>query len=260
MGLEFDFEEFKKIHEKLKRNKIEIKKALEPINLEEFENNELEEICHVGKFVAKFKGEVKIIDKTLPPNPDFVLQYKNKKIGLEHTRIINDGAQRYYSVKSLLEIAQEVYIQKYNTNVLATFSILNDSWDYSKVEQKYIAEEIADLVHQKINNNSINLPEKITKINISKHSLVSFSYKEKNWEPEILSRERLKKDIQKKERKIDLYKSSKDNLNEIWLVLFIGTLNSATYNIDHSESYKINSKFDRVYLMDDFKNCLYRIN
>ncbi len=65
----------------------------------------------------------------------------------------------------------------------------------------------------------------------------------------IFTKDRLKRAILKKEQKIKGYKKVKNELSEFWLVLLIGALFSASYQ--RNENYKMDSKFDSVYLLAD---------
>jgi hypothetical protein len=69
-------------------------------------------------------------------------------------------------------------------------------------DKSKLAEKIADFVQWTVLELDFELPEKITQIKTTKHSQVTFSYKEKNWQPEYLTRERLREEISKKENKI----------------------------------------------------------
>ena len=43
-------------------------------------------------------------------------------------------------------------------------------------------------------------------------------------------------------------------------MLFIGSLSSASYELNENEDYKLPSKFDRVYLVADFDSKIVRVN
>ena len=261
MNLQIDIEEIKKLIERSKKEKEELGQIIYPI-FENFELNKQEilEVCQIGKFAYKIDSEIRIIDKPQPPNPDFTIELSGKIIGLEHTQILTEDAQRYFRVKTLLDYAEQIFEQKYpNINVHATISVQNDEWNYSQKDKPKLAEQIADYVQWTRLKSDFELPEKITKIRTTKHSQVSFSYKEKNWQAEYLKRERLKTEIQKKETKISGYKTSEKQLAELWLVLLMGSLSSVSYELNESENYQMESKFDRVYLMADFDAKILRV-
>ena len=77
-------------------------------------------------------------------------------------------------------------------------------------------------------------------------SLFHFSYKEKNWRSEYLTKERLEKEIRKKETKLEIYKKDEKEISEYWLVLLIGSLSSASYELNENENYEMESKFDTL--------------
>jgi hypothetical protein len=68
-----------------------------------------------------------------------------------------------------------------------------------------------------------------------------------------------KREIEKKETKISGYKTTKNPVTELWLVLLIGSLSSVSYELNDSENYQMESKFDRVYLMADFDAKVLRV-
>lgn len=109
------------------------------------------------------------------------------------------------------------------------------------------------------NSKEFEKPKFINEVSLQKHSIVSFHFKEKNWQAPYLNKERLLEEIQKKETKIPLYKSNEEDINEYWLVLLIGSLSSVSYQLNEDEDYKCNSLFNRVYLMDDFNAKVVRV-
>ena len=261
MELKINIEDLKKQVEYFKKESSELGKVINPI-LDNFElsSQEILEVCQVGKFVYKIDSEIKIIDKPQPPNPDFIIEYKKKSIGLEHTLILTEDASRYFKVKSLLDYSEKIFRKKYpNVNVSATISVQNDQWDYKQNEKAKLAENIADYVQWTIQGLEFDLPEKITHLKTLKHSQVTFSYMEKNWRAEYLTKERLEIEIMKKEGKISGYQKSEKELTEFWLILMIGSLNSVSYELNESENYQMESKFNRVYLMADFDAKILRI-
>ena len=261
MNFKIDIEQFKKQIEAFKKESVELGNVINPI-LDNFDLNKQEtlEVCQIGKFAYKIDSDIRIVDKPQPPNPDFIIELNDSLIGLEHTQILTEDAQRYFRIKTLLDYAEQIFEQKYpNINVHATISVQNDEWNYKQKNKPKLAEQIADYVQWTRLETDFELPEKITNIKTSRHSQVSFSYKEKNWQAEYLTRERLKSEIEKKEFKISGYKTSEKQLTGLWLVLLIGSLSSVSYELNESENYEMESEFDRVYLMADFDAKILRV-
>lgn len=261
MKLKINKDEIIRIVENSKKETAGLGEVIKPI-LEkyELEKKEILEVCQIGKFVYKIDTDIRIIEKTQPPSPDFIIRHKNKQIGLEHTQIVTEDASRYFKIKSLLEYSEQVFKSKYpNLNVHATISILNDQLDYKQSEKAELAENIADFVQFIKSGHKFDLPDYITEIKTTIHSHVSFTYRERNWQSKYLTRERLKQEITKKEKKISGYKNSEFNLEEHWLTLLIGSLSSVSYELNEMEDYKMDSNFDRVYLMADFDSIIIRI-
>ena len=261
MNFEINKDDLKKLIENSKKESAEMGEIINPI-LEkyELEKKEILEVCQIGKFVYKIDAKIRITEKLQPPSPDFIISHKNKQIGLEHTQILTDDASRYFKIKNLLDYSEQIFESKYpNINVHATISILNDKLDFKQNEKAELAEKIADLVHWTRMESEFDFPDFITGIRTTRHSQVSFSYKEKNWQAEYLTRDRLKQEILKKESKISGYEKSEFELAEYWLTLLIGSLSSVSYELNEMENYEMESKFDRVYLMADFDAKIIRI-
>lgn len=77
--------------------------------------------------------------------------------------------------------------------------------------------------------------------------------------PPYLTKERLETEIKRKEKKLVNYKNGKSEISEYWLVLIIGSLSSASFQLNENENYQTKSNFDRVYLMTDFDAEIIRI-
>jgi hypothetical protein len=261
MRLEINKKNLIKLNSDFKIESLSLGRIINPIlDNYDLEEKEILEVCQIGKFVHKVNSKIQIVQKPQPPDPDFIIAYEEKLIGLEHTRIATKNAKRYYSVKTIIDYSEKIFNLKYpNNNVLATISILNDELNYKQNEKDELAELIADLVYSVKSKNKVELPSFVTGIRTTEHSLVSFDFDEKDWQSEYLTKERLKQEIEKKERKIKGYEKSKIKLSELWLVLLIGSLNSASYRLNNNENYETDSKFDRVYLMADFKAKVIRI-
>lgn len=218
------------------------------------------EVCQIGKFVYKIDSEINIIDKPEPPRPDFIIKYRSKLVGLEHTRIFTKNADNYNRTKSIIDYSETIYKKMFpEDKVHGIISVNNDNLEYKQNEKKAIATEIANYVNCVKNQIKVEKPKYIEDVRTTIHSKISFSYKEKNWEAEYLPKERLEEAIRNKEEKLSIYQKDEKEISEYWLVLSIGSLSSASYELNENENYKMDSKFNRVYLMADFDATIVRI-
>nr|WP_315222609.1 hypothetical protein [uncultured Flavobacterium sp.] len=254
--------EIKKLIEYHKKEHTELGKIILPI-IKKYNllDKEILEVCQIGKFVCKINSEIKILEKPNPPNPDFIIKYKSKIIGLEHTRIFTEDKAIYNKVNSLIKYCEKLFTSKFpDDKLLAQISIVDDKLEYKETEKRSLANEIVDYIYNLSKGIIENKPSFIAKVKLSVHSQTSFSYNEKNWQGPNLTQARLETEIRKKERKIKNYKSGNKQISEYWLVLFIGSLSSISYQLNHNENYETKTEFDRVYLMTDFDAEIIKVN
>ncbi len=256
-----NIETIKELIKNAKTEKEGLGKIIYPI-IEKYnlQKKEILEVCQIGKFVYKIDNEIVITEKPNPPRPDFVIQFESKLIGLEHTRIFTENATNYNRINSVLEYSEEIYKGMFPLDkVHAIIEIVDDKLDYKQNQKKEIATEIAKYVKSVKEQKEAIKPTYIKNVRTTIHSQISFSYKEKNWQSGYLTKERLEKEIRKKETKIKIYKKDEKELSEYWLVLLIGSLSSASYELNENENYETKSEFDRVYLMADFDAKIVRV-
>jgi hypothetical protein len=241
--------------EALKKQSDEMGLIINPIiNKYNLLDKEKLEVCQIGKFLYLINPELRIAYKPQPPNPDFIIKVGDKTIGLEHTRIIDSNKTKgFYSISNLFDDAAKEYQKSYpERKICATFRLKNDSLNYEKRDKRNIIQTINTFVNEAINGNFQSQPEFIDEIVIMPNSVVSFSYLENNFRGKRLTLLEIKKAISNKETKLEKYYRLSHSINEFWLVLMVGSLNSASFVLDESIDYTMESKFDRVYLMSDF--------
>jgi hypothetical protein len=252
--MEIELSRVKKLIDHHKKENTKLGKIILPI-IEKYNlsDKEILEVCQIGKFAYKMNSEIKILEKPQPPDPDFVIEYQSKIIGLEHTRIFTENLINYNKANSLIKYSEKLYSSNFpDDKLFAQISIVDDKIEYKETEKRNLANKIVKYIHNLSKGINENKPLFISKVKISIHSQLSFSYNEKNWQGPYLTQTRLEKEIRKKEHKIKNYKSGNKQISEYWLVLFIGSLSSVSFQFDENENYETETEFDKVFLMTDF--------
>lgn len=235
------------------------------------ENSDKEklEICHVGKFLILLNEDISIKSKS--ESPDFIIQVKDKTIGLEHETIRNTKTVgNIGSIKSLIQRVEQYYIntftdsitpfkEKYPNcpNMIVDIRFIDDLFSFKKQESSKLSIEIANYVHSLINGEETDKPHYINRVSIKPHTQVSFIVRTDINKTEKLEFETLKTFIEKKESKVARYKKI-SKLKEQWLLLVAGSLNRDSFEIENDFNLD-KSGFERVYLLDDFNAKYYRI-
>lgn len=97
------------------------------------------ELCHLASFAIGLKDanvisdvkEIEIAD--LSVEPDFIIIYKNEKIGLEIRRVFNDKVQQTNERRAILKSAAKIFEAKYpGHKVLASISFADTFDEKSK--------------------------------------------------------------------------------------------------------------------------------
>ncbi len=102
MNFQINREDIKKLMESAKKERKSLGKIIYPI-LERYELKKIE-VCQIGKFVQKIDAEIQIFDKPKPPNLDFIIDYNQRLIGLEHTQILTESASGYFKNNNIIRL------------------------------------------------------------------------------------------------------------------------------------------------------------
>ena len=230
--------------------------------LKDFKDNSNEskqkrlEICHVGKFLMLL-GSHSCIEK-LSEKPDFILNVDQTHIGLEHQIIINPSdKQQEGFFENIFSIAEE-RIQ--GINQLPNFHAncyLHDNIKYSVAKRDEYIAEILDVIITYVSSNQLKCSYLIQDMHTMPHDRKSISPNFGAWWQKRITERIILEAIARKESKIESYMS---NCGEIqWLLLVIGGVNDSSYEMDQSLDIKLESRFSKIYIMEDFNNRLFEI-
>jgi len=136
--MQINIQNIRDLIDNLKAEKEVLGRIINPIvETYNLSQKEILEVCQIGKFVSKINCEINIVDKPLPPRPDFIIQHNSKLIGLEHTRIFNVNADNYNRTKSIIEYSENVYKKMFpKDNIHGIISIVDDNLEYKQSEKK----------------------------------------------------------------------------------------------------------------------------
>jgi hypothetical protein len=214
------------------------------------------EICHVGKFLMFFENQYQI--EKISEEPDFIIASKNERIGLEHQMIIDKKSKEKEGFfENLCKLAEkELREDKSLPNFLA--NIYAHPYFNGKIKDKQkIKNEICRLVKLQIQTGEIPENDFIDRIMTMNHSKISLCSNMGAWWQKEIKEEYIFDAIKKKEEKIKNYMSN--ILAPQWLLLVIGGVGESSYRMVENFNMTVETKFDKVYVLEDFYTTLFEL-
>lgn len=214
------------------------------------------ELCHVGKFLMFFDNKIQI--DQLYEKPDFILNGKFGKVGLEHQILVdNKPKEREGFFENIFSAAES---ELKNDTELPNFLIncypfhlvnfkINEKKDIIKLIVRVVKEFI---LTEKLVENPI-----IERINMTDHSQKSLNVNLGAWWNKDVTDELIINAVRKKEEKLSTYRENCGK-NQ-WLIIVIGSTGESSYNLDNPFEMNLKTKFDKVYILEDFNNRLFEI-
>lgn len=246
-------------HNNYDRNLIEKKVNIfiEPLKADYNKNQKkIIEICHVGKFLAILNNNINI--NRIFEEPDFILDNGNKNIGLEHQVIVNNEKielEGFY--KNIFKKVEQRISKEYPNLKFLANCFLNTNLSVELNNKENLINQIFETIVEFATNNKLIENEIITDILIMPHSSISLCTNFGGWSQKFINEEIIYSAINKKEKKISNYI---DNCGtKQWLLMVIGGLGETSYEMDEYLQLEINSKFEEIYILEDFNNILYKI-
>lgn len=262
-------QKLKEIGEGYHRTSFLIDRYKEFLTAKKAKKDKFEELYDVGKFLASLNINATLeIPENLSSIPDFIVSVDKKRIGIEHTRIININSQIWIKTVAQVLKKSESILLKRNPELK---QIVNISVNYWKIqingkslseklsinEKDQIANEVADYVESLLNKQELQQPSFIDKVSISERSehplnlILNENYIAKN-ESAKLFEER----ISDKESKLGSYLAN-NSFDELWLLVVVSGVSApSSFNLEKHNTFE--TKFDKVFLFDAF-SCEYVI-
>lgn len=246
----------KSIPENIHKFRSIINPHIDTSNTDEYQNRKKNiEICHVAKFLMNL-NDTSYIEEVIE-SPDFLINFENKIVGVEHQILIDDSKKSYEGFLENVFRLTEIELRKDSStpNILIN-CWLQDNIKYTINQKSSFILSIIDLIKSYIKLGTLRDNPIIERAYSMPHSEFSLCPNFGAWFQEYLSVNSLEKAIREKEKKLTLYK---ERSVETWMLIVIGGTGASSYQILEDESYKITSVFDRIYLLEDFNNNLYQL-
>lgn len=214
------------------------------------------ELCHAAKFLSFFDNKYKI--KKINEEPDFIISSTSEKIGLEHQMLIDSKSKEKEGFcENLFRQAEQILIEEKSIKNFLANIYISPFFDIKINEKQKTIFEIVQIVKIFIETGELMENNLIDRISIMPHSRISLCPNLGGWWQKNISPDLLIRAINKKERLIDNY-IKKTNLNQ-WLLIVIGGVGESSYEFDNNFKFDVVSKFDKIFLLEDFKYRLYEI-
>ncbi len=238
------------------------------LRIEEVENSHLNrkekkkrinELDHFSNFVnaLKRRGVINDVNKIelleLTIEPDFIISFRNQKIGLEVRRIKNERAEEIGIKRSLLSSAERIFKDKYpDVKAFANVSF-KDSVEITKNDN--LATKLADYIYSEIFFQGAEMPYFVKRARCVEHSCLTFDLSGTYWVGDLENE--IKMGIQEKEKKLSNYRA-KSGLEKIWLLVVIsGDSPDSDFSAFDERKFNYRGGFDSVLMLNEFKNDLY---
>lgn len=190
--------------------------------------------------------------------PDFIITDGQNLMGLEHQIIVDpkekekEGFYRNIFDQAELELRRDKDLPKFLANCY-----LKQHLEFKTSKKQEFIDTVAKTIKKYVQTEILDENPIIESIFSMSHTSISISENFGAWWQKKLSLEDLSNAIVKKGKLLPTYKAS--NGNEQWLLLVIGSTGGSSFIIDNQTQYEIDSEFDKVYILEDFNNNLYRL-
>lgn len=215
------------------------------------------ELWHLANFIYNYDQDIEIISSQ--EEPDFIIRKGPISIGLELTRYFTTDIKHINAVSVIIKKAENIFKSQHpDLKYYINFHLSNDIIEYSKHDSINIANQIVESVYSCINgkkNTSLSFIERITYYPTTQTIFQVLNA----YTAGPLLKSNVESLIRNKENNIDKYKIN-SNTELIWLLIVVSGANSASdYSHLAEDLYHIESKFNNVFILNDFQEEVIRI-
>lgn len=220
----------------------------------------VKEIKDVGKFLVQFSN---VHIKEVREKPDFIIEFNENLIGLEHEEKPIEGLRKKEG--SIADIFNKVEERLKASNQYRNIEIKykgNPDFNYvSSKKQEYI-NDLANVVKYFLKYEELlknDIVSELKRSETEEPKLVFSKIMGEWWDINSITHADISDSINKKETKIDSY--IKNTELEQWLLIVIGRGEQSAFDLNEEikNEIEIKSRFERIYLMEDFIGEIHRL-
>lgn len=229
------------------------------LGLNKYKNNDKQkilELCQIGKLLGSYFNEFDIVK--VRESPDFIISNGHVEIGLEHELVLDkDSVEKEGFYKNICSKVEN-NLEKDDSipNFLVTIYFKNNISHELKYKNELI-KVLTDIVREFVLNGILIENDIVDKVIKMKHTIKSVNVNFGAYMQKSISKDVIFKYLQKKEDKLNNYKQN--SVLKQWLVLIIGNLGESSYELRQQFDIELKTKFDKVFLYEDFKNKLFEL-
>lgn len=215
------------------------------------------ELCQIGKFLAAYFPSFDI--KQVREEPDFIITNGKAEFGLEHEVITNVAVRKRHGFyENIFHLAErDIQSNSKLPNFLAN-CYLKSNLSFKTKDKSELIQLVKEVISIKILTNEIPENPIISRIFLMPHSKKNLTVNFGAHMVQDLSEDIVNDFIKKKENKVKKY--CRNTGLEQWLILLAGGVNEYSYEVIEGLNFeKLDTEFQKVFLMADFENKLYQI-
>jgi len=190
--------------------------------------------------------------------PDFIICSEKQRIGLEHQILIdNQSKEKEGFLENIIKLAEKELRQMRNMPNFFANIYLNPSF-YGKINEKQkLVKSVVQIIRTYFQTGELVDNEIIEDIHIMEHSQISLAPNLGGWIQKNINEDLIRKAVSKKEEKISNYINN-TNLPQ-WLLIVVGGVGESSYEIEKQFMISLETKFDKVYILEDYKLNLFEL-
>lgn len=213
------------------------------------------ELCHVGKFLMLANQEGII---TPSEQPDFIVDFGDTSIGIEH-QIVVDSEEREYEgfFENIFSKAEDEMRYDHSLPNFLANCYIHQHLTYQMSEKAEFIQIVKTVVSHYIKTKDLLENKVIESISAMPHDRITLSPNLGAWWQKEITAEIISSAVAQKDIKYDDYIRN-TNLKQ-WLLLVIDSLKDSSYQVESDFEIELNTRFDKVFLLEDFRNRVFEL-